>query len=146
MPARHQQNTEYIHINIRCQFYISIKTGEWEISNINCAQTQPADLTHILDRILLRRLLQKQALGKEAHLHQRTFFAKNDLLRVYTVCFLRFCVFCFSCVCKFLEETTKVSITCHQSLNPPQHWLPFRRAPVCWNPVWPELWVDHVFF
>jgi len=85
-----------------------MKTEEGEISKINCAQTQPADLTHTLDIIiLLRRLLQKRALGKEAHLHQQTFFAKNDLLRVYTLCFLRFCVFCFSYVCKFVEETKK---------------------------------------
>ena len=82
-----------------------MKTVEGEISKINCAQTQPADLTHTLDIIiLLLRLLQKRALGKEAHLHQQTFFAKNDLLRVYTLCF---CVFCFSCVCKFVEETKK---------------------------------------
>ena len=35
------------------------------------------------------------------------FLQKNDLLRVYTLCFLRFCVFCFSYVCKFVEETKK---------------------------------------
>ena len=99
MPARHQQNTEYIHINIRCQFYISIKTGEWEISNINCAQTQPADLTHILDLILLRRLLQKQALGKEAHLHQRTFFAKKRSFTCIYCVFLAFlCLLFFLCL------------------------------------------------
>ena len=98
MPARHQQKTEYIHKNIRCQFYISIKTGEWEISNINCAQTQPADLTHILDLILLRRLLQKRALEKTStSAYCNTYVRKKtDLLGVYNVCFLRFLCFLFS--------------------------------------------------
>ena len=124
-----------------------MKTEEGEISKINCAQTQPADLTHTLDIIiLLRRLLQKRALGKEAHLHQQTCFAKNDLLRVYTLCFLRFCVFCFSlCLQIRWRNQKKVSITCHQS-NPPQRWLPFCQAPVCWSPAWPELLLDPASF
>ena len=77
---------------------LSIKTGEWESSNINCAQTQPADLTHILDLILLRRLLQKQALEKTStSAYCNTYVRKKtDLLGVYNVCFLRFLCFLFS--------------------------------------------------
>ena len=32
---------------------------------------------------------------------------QKTIFYVYTLCFLRFCVFCFSCVCKFVEETQK---------------------------------------
>ena len=65
----------------------SMKTEEGEISKINCAQTQPAKLTHTLGLIiLLLRLLQKRALGKEAHLHQQTFFCKKTIFYVYILC------------------------------------------------------------
>ena len=125
----------------------SMKTEEGEISKINCAQTQPADLTHILDLILLLRLLQKRALEKTStSAYCNTYVRKKtDLLGVYNVCFLRFVCFLFSLCLQNRCRNQKVSITCHQS-NPPQCWLPFWHIPVLRNPVWPELLVDPASF
>ena len=143
-----QAPTKYwIHTYKYTVSVLSIKTGEWENSKINCAQTQPADLTHTLGLIiLLRRLLQKRALGKEAHLHQQTFFCKKTIFYVYILC-----VSCVSVSSVFpmsansLKKPKKMSITCHQS-NPPQRWLRFGQAPVCWSPAWPELLLDPASF
>jgi hypothetical protein len=125
----------------------SMKTEEGEISKINCAQTQPADLTHTLDIILLLRLLQKRVLKKtSASAYCNTYVRKKMIFYVCIMCVsCVFCVLCFPCVCKIVAETKKVSITCHQS-NPPQCWLPFSAAPVCLNPAWPELLLDPASF
>ena len=125
----------------------SMKAEEGEISKINCAQTQPADLTHTLGLIiLLLRLLQTRALGKEAQLHQQTFLCKKrSFTCIYSVFPAFLCLLFFLCLQIRWRNPKKVSITCHQS-NPPQRWLPFCQAPVCWSPAWPELLLDPASF
>ena len=96
-----QAPTKYwIHTYKYTVSVLSIKTGEWENSKINCAQTQPADLTHTLDLIiLLLRLLQTRALGKEAQLHQQTFLCKKRSFTCIYCVFLAFlCLLFFLCL------------------------------------------------
>ena len=96
-----QAPTKYwIHTYKYTVSVLSIKTGEWENSKINCAQTQPADLTHTLSLIiLLRRLLQKRALGKKAHLHQQTFLCKKrSFTCIYSVFPAFLCLLFFLCL------------------------------------------------
>ena len=95
-----QAPTKYwIHTYKYTVSVLSIKTGEWENSKINCAQTRPADLTHTLDLILLLRLLQTRALGKEAHLHQQTFLCKKrSFTCIYSVFPAFLCLLFFLCL------------------------------------------------
>ena len=103
-----QAPTKYwIHTYKYTVSVLSIKTGEWENSKINCAQTQPADLTHTLGLIiLLRRLLQKRALGKETKKHiyiSKHFFMQKTIFyetvnNIYSVFPAFLCLLFFLCL------------------------------------------------
>ena len=84
--------------------------------------------------------------GKRSIFTSANIFMQKTIFYVYILC-----VSCVSVSSVFpmtansLKKPKKMSITCHQS-NPPQRWLRFGQAPVCWSPAWPELLLDPASF
>ena len=148
MPARHQQNTEYIIYTYKYTVSVLYIHKNGEMGNIqHKLRTNPTRRPHSHSGSH-----PASSAPSETGARKRSTFTSANIFLQKTIFYVY--ILCVSCVsvssvfpvsANSLKKPKKVSITWHQS-NPPQRWLPFRRAPVCWNPVWPELWVDHVFF